>query len=520
MHMIDLLIITAPFTYTFGPSLAPALLKACSIQNQITTKTWDISAEFNHNFQQHEYYNSLISWMWSPDLTITPAEYDWYQATIAEYAEKIVAQYNPKNLAVSLLTQNSQRFAEDICYNVKKLNPEIKIILGGNGTDILQFLYQCKWYDLMLDGGLADAVILGEGEYALPRVIKQNLTGVIKEPQLSNEMLDVIPVPDYGDYDFSLYKSYTQSYWHAGEDVKAQEDLIFMITASKGCVKDCTFCDVGKIWSRFRYRSAESVANEIIALNKKYNACYFSFTDSLINGGIKIFHELNTILAEKIPNTIRYEGQMIARSRKDMPERYYQAMAQAGCYSVSIGMESGSEQVRMHMRKGSQQDDVYYTTEMLTKYNIRQRWTIMAGYPTETDDDWQETMNLIKHWLPRTNGLLSIAPTGTFLLLENTPITEPDAYHALKLEQNVVQGYSQYAWSTALNKGNTFETRFNRFLELCLYLQSYDPIKYAYLDSKIALTQKQLTRYLDEFKHKKFFSLSEIKNTSVATQVT
>jgi hypothetical protein len=171
------------------------------------------------------------------------------------------------------------------------------------------------------------------------------------------------------------------------------------------------------------------------------------------------------------------------------------------------------------MRKGSQQEDVYYTTEMLTKYNIRQRWFIMTGYPTETDDDWQETMNLIKHWLPRTNGLLSIAPTGTFLLLENTPITEPETYHALKLEQNVVQGYSQYAWSTALNPGNTFETRFNRFLELCLYLQSHDPIKYAYLDSKIALTQKQLTQYLDEFKHKKFFSLSEIKNTSVATQV-
>ena len=71
----------------------------------------------------------------------------------------------------------------------------------------------------MVDSGLADTVILGEGEYALPRAINENLTGIIQEPQLSNEQLSQIPVPDYDDYDFSLYQQYTQSYWGTGKKV-------------------------------------------------------------------------------------------------------------------------------------------------------------------------------------------------------------------------------------------------------------------------------------------------------------
>ena len=175
-----------------------------------------------------------------PELKITADENQWYQNIVADYADTIINKYNPKNLAVSLLTQNSQRFTEDLCYHIKLICPEIKIILGGNGLDILQYMFQAKWSELMLSGGLADAVILGEGEYTLPQVINENLTGIIQSPQLTNEQLTLIPVPDYDDYDFSLYQS-TQSYWGIHKNIKAEEDLIFLITASKGCVKDCSF---------------------------------------------------------------------------------------------------------------------------------------------------------------------------------------------------------------------------------------------------------------------------------------
>jgi radical SAM superfamily enzyme YgiQ (UPF0313 family) len=512
--MTDLLLVTAPFTYTYGPSLGPALLRACAEKNGIASRTWDISAEFNYNYKNSKPYENLIAWMRSPGLNLSAQDFKWYQNIVHEYADKIVNYYRPSVLAIGLLTQNSQRFTEDLCYYVKLLNPLIKIMLGGSGLDILQHQFQTKWHDLMIDSGLADTVILGEGEYALPRAINQNLTGLIKEPSLSSDLLNQVPVPNYDDYNFSFYQDSTNTYWSLTGDPKDKNELIFLITASKGCVKNCSFCDVGKVWPSFKFRSAESVANEIITLHKKYNAGYFNFTDSLMNGGLKVFYELNNILATQLPKTIKYEGQIICRSQKEMPEKYFEAMAKAGCVRVQIGMESGSEQVRMHMGKGSRQPDVHYTTEMLSKYGIRQAWNIIAGYPTETDNDWQQTMELIDYHLPRSNNLLVIQPVDTFLLLSDTPMmTDNTHYEDLKIKQRIVNGYSSFAWTTEINPSNTFDVRANRFIELCTYLIDYNPEQYHNLHSKIENTKKQLTWYYNEIypneiKPKKVFNIS------------
>jgi radical SAM superfamily enzyme YgiQ (UPF0313 family) len=511
--MIDLLIITAPFTYTFGPSLSPALLKSCTEKENIKTRTWDLSAEFNL-YQNLVEYKSVIAWMNSPELTLTPSEYQWYQSLIISYAEKICNTYKPSNLAISLLTLNSQRFTEDLCYHVKLLNSDIKIILGGSGLDIFQYQYQKPWHNLMIDSGLADLIILGEGEVALPTAILNDSYGVISAPQLTNQELDQIPIPNYDDYDFRLYQKYKDSYWSRNNNAKQETDLVFLITASKGCVKNCNFCDVGKIWNKFRFRSASNVADEIMFLHQKYNAKYFSFTDSLINGGMKVFYELNNILEKKLPNTISYEGQMICRSRPEMPERHFLAMSNAGCKRVSIGLESGSEQVRMFMGKGSSQEAVHYTTSMLIKYNISQQWNIIAGYPTETDTDWNETMKLIKYWLPRSNGLLTITPTSTFLLIDGTPMTETDDYKYLGIEKSTINGYSGFAWTTTSNPGNTFETRANRFFELCNYLLEFDPALYSNVENKMQTLKRQLDWYHNESKSKKIFNISFSKSAS------
>jgi hypothetical protein len=58
----DLLVVTVPFTYTFGPSLAPALLKATvESTGKYTCDTWDLSADFNFYCQKHEYYEIIIA---------------------------------------------------------------------------------------------------------------------------------------------------------------------------------------------------------------------------------------------------------------------------------------------------------------------------------------------------------------------------------------------------------------------------------------------------------------------------
>jgi radical SAM superfamily enzyme YgiQ (UPF0313 family) len=503
--MTDVLIITAPFTYTFGPSLGPALLKSCVVSQGLSAQAWDLSAEFNYTHSTHEYYTTVTTWMASPEIQLSQQEFDWYRNIVKEYADRIV-KINPKNIAISVLTQNSQRFTEDLCYYIKLGQQNIKILLGGSGLDIFQFQHQCAWHELMINSGLCDCAIIGEGESALGDAVKNNTVGVVRSTQLANAQLEEIPVPDYSDYNFDFYLRSKKSYWSSKRDIRSDDDqLIFLITASKGCVKSCNFCDVYKQWPRYRVRSGHSVANEIIELHKKYNARYFSFTDSLINGGLKPFLEMNSILEQQLPDTIFYEGQMICRSQRDMPEKYFKSMKSAGCHRVQIGMESGSEQVRMHMGKGSSTADVNYTTEMLIKYEIAQGWNIIAGYPTETEQDWKDTMDLVKFWHPRSDGLLTIIPIDTFQMLSGTKITQDPE---MKISYETIHGYSDFAWVSDLNSQNTFPERVRRFVELCEFCISVESSQYLIdnLRKKIDTATIQLEWYKNA-KQKKVFSI-------------
>ena len=127
--MIDVLIVTAPFTYTLGPSMAPALLKSCVSQQQISAQAWDLSAEFNFENQSNKYYSEITAWMQQPELKVSVEAFDWYSKLIDSYATKIIEIF-PTCLAISCLTQNSQRFTEDLCYTVRlKSVDKIKIII-------------------------------------------------------------------------------------------------------------------------------------------------------------------------------------------------------------------------------------------------------------------------------------------------------------------------------------------------------------------------------------------------------
>jgi len=503
--MLDVLIVTAPFTYTFGPSLAPALLKSCAEEKGLTAKAWDLSAEFNYHYQTHQYYDKVVAWMTDPQVLLTALEFNWYSEIVGDYADRIIKIYNPTWLAVSVLSMSSQRFAEDLCYHVKKQS-NIKILIGGSGLNIFQYQYQKKWYQLMLDSGLGDTVIIGEGEIELPNAIINNVNGVVTAPQLTNKQLDEIPFPNYNDYDFNFYSSTNnRTYW---TKEKNNSELVFLITGSKGCVKSCNFCDVADIWAKYRVRSGQRVADEIMYLHRTYQINLFNFTDSLINGGLKPFLDMNVILADTLPNTIKYEGQFICRGEKDMPEKYFKAMALAGCHKVQIGIESGSESVRIRMGKGSSDADLDHSTRMLCKYNIRQDWNIITGYPSETEDDHQNTMSTIKHYLNTSNGLLDIIPRGVFLLIEGSPMMSPTYFGEFGLEQEIVNGHGSFIWTSEINPTNTFDRRVARFEELCDFLISFNESQYGYLRKMLAALHLKLNIYNEHVKTKKIFKLS------------
>lgn len=460
------------------PPLAPALLKSCLAQKNIVSKVFDFNLKFQLEFDS-KHKDALLAWMISPEIKLDIESYNLYMSFVRACSDEVIA-YGSNAVGVSVFSHNSHRFAEDICFDLKS-KKNLYITLGGSGVQTLQSQYNKKWGELMIDSSLADCVVYGEGELVIANVFIEQTKGIVISKQLDSEFLQDLPVPNFDDYSLDLY------------GVRSQ--LMLPITSSKGCVRSCSFCDVASIWPKYRYRRGENVANEIISIYQKYNIKNFAFTDSLINGGLKPFREMNEILAAQIPDCINYNGQFICRDEKSMPPRDFKLMKRGGCRSVSIGIESGSENVRLHMKKGFSNQDIDYTAHQLIDNGIVQKWNIIVGYPTETDSDWNDTLTLIKRF-KNYHDMIKITPVGVFQLLQNIPLREKSILNSLELSSQTTHGYDEYNWISYINPTNTFKERVNRWRYLIEMLKEFNMLNpTANIDQKNAILEQQLNYY-------------------------
>ena len=52
-------------------------------------------------------------------------------------------------------------------------------------------------------------------------------------------------------------------------------------------------------------------------------------------------------------------GQYITRPKQQIPQGYYELLKQSGAEGLTIGIESGSDRVRDHMKKKFSTEDIY-----------------------------------------------------------------------------------------------------------------------------------------------------------------
>jgi len=194
-------------------------------------------------------------------------------------------------------------------------------------------------------------------------------------------------------------------------------------------VRACTFCDIASMWPKYKYRSGHSIAKEIKTQVKRYGAKAFRFTDSLINGSMKAFRDMTQELSKfrmAMPKSDRFiwDSHFIVRSKRQMPPEDFVKMAESGAGTMLIGVESGSPSVRDHMKKGYSDDDLHYSLGELFKNNIKVRFLMIIGYPTETQDDFKQTLDFFDRYAEYgRNGLVEEINLGlTLNLLPNTPL--------------------------------------------------------------------------------------------------
>jgi radical SAM superfamily enzyme YgiQ (UPF0313 family) len=472
MNSVDVIFCSLPALFVDRLPAAPALLKATAEDAGYSASSVDLNLEFfiNQANQNTDNYNQL-SLIFTPNSAATKesseAMTQWVQDSV-QYIKKV----NPKIIGLSVFTVFQHRAAVALSIALRGAMPESKIIMGGYGLNVnsngLQTSSLIKKFDLLKpfwqlakEKNLADEVFLGTALEDLVNYLQRTLGGsnnFREKYQKEKPVLFNTPVPNYDDYKLDKYV------WNDGPALP--------ITGSRGCVRDCTFCDVGGQFGKFTFRTGKDIANEIIELSQRYNVNTFDFTDSLVNGSLKSFQEWLRPIAGyndsvETYKKIKWYGQYICRPQTEVSNTIYDLIVRSGCVNLTIGVESGSNEVLKAMNKNMTTEDVLAELEQFKIHGIQGQLLMLSGFYNETPERYNETLKFIvklQHYI--ASGAVSAISMGPPLY-----INELMPLHHLAEEVGVILDPTDTKnWSIEGDPSNTLVERYYRRLVAQLVL--------------------------------------------------
>jgi hypothetical protein len=469
---MDVLIINVPKMEPYYLPAAPAFLKGGCNYLKLTSKVID----FNLDYVEYCIDNNL-RWRTLPreikylDTTL--------QTSVLQMIEKwvdTILEYDPKMLAVSIFSYYGHFFVEELLTILRNKNYNGHILLGGAGiADSLSS--EPRFAKFLVSKKLADDYMEStvEAEWVDYLANFFNLGEQPKHYNSYNDHLNTPYIADYSDYRFDMYDRWKYISLEASEDIShgASEigmfnKVILPIRSTIGCVRKCTFCEIHRKW-KFSQRSSEHVIREITELVSKCDNPFIHFTDSLINGNMKEFAEIVKGLVElkRLGKNFSWGGQFIVRKKSEMSESLWQMIGMSNCSNLAIGIETGSDSLRQEMKKGFTNKDLDHNLSMMKKYNVTCVFLLFIGYPTETPDQFQETLDMFTRYQKYASTVIkNVELNYTMQVLAGTPVFE-DMQEDLGLKLT----WDPALWRSKKNPTLDFPERVRRRLLLQEHLQ-------------------------------------------------
>jgi radical SAM superfamily enzyme YgiQ (UPF0313 family) len=213
------------------------------------------------------------------------------------------------------------------------------------------------------------------------------------------------------------------------------------IVTSRGCPAGCIYCIKHVTYQNsVRLLSPERIMDEIHALHKL---------------GVKNFHmyaDLFTVNREQVVGLCRKildEGLRIkwtCNSRVDfVDEEMLRLMGQAGCWMISWGLESGSEQILRRARKGASPGKAELALTWAKRAGILNWGYFIIGLPNETTETIRQTIDFAKR-LPLDIALFHVAAPypGTpffFDVVKNGWFREDARWEQVDMDKETVLRY-------------------------------------------------------------------------------
>ena len=173
------------------------------------------------------------------------------------------------------------------------------------------------------------------------------------------------------------------------------------LVTTRGCPYHCNWCAKPIYGQRYTARSPEHVVEEMAWLKRTYRPDHLWIADDIFGlkpGWIERFAELVAERGADVLFKCLLRADESHRRRRSSPRA-------AGCRTAWIGAESGSQRILDAMEKGTRVEQITDAARLLHAAGIQVGFFLQFGYPGETRDDIERTLQMVRDCRPDDIGV-------------------------------------------------------------------------------------------------------------------
>ncbi len=282
-----------------------------------------------------------------------------------------------------------------ICKELKSRNPEIITVFGGPQASATAV-------DTMSNMPFVDYICSGEGEQTVvpffDAVLNKDGNGLDRVPGLYYRLADgvhsnagVASLCDLEKLPYWDDRLYLKNYDKVSQDSTGSDDY-FLLDVGRGCPYSCTFCCTSNFWRRtYRLKSPERIIEDICYYQNKLGINSFAFTHDAFTTNMPLVSQVCDRIIEK-----GLDINWSCSARIDcITEELIQKMIKSGMSYISLGIESGSARMQKLINKNLNLKKVHEMIAYLAKQKIFVHLFYMYGFPEETEQDLNDTLDLL-----------------------------------------------------------------------------------------------------------------------------
>jgi len=311
--------------------------------------------------------------------------------------EEAVRDFSPRVIGISVRNiddqcmENTKFLLEPVKAIVAECRSlsDVPIVLGGPGYSIFpkSALAYLK----------ADMGIQGEGEKSFVMLLER------LEQQADFSDIPGLWLPEIGlrekvcrSKDMDDFPSPLPNIHLSLPPALKDDEIWIPFQTRRGCPMNCSYCSTASIEGRIMRSHSPQRAVESLSGYVSAGFSHFFFVDNTFNFPAGYAEELcERIIAEGLNISWR----CILYPHKTA-ERLIGKMAKAGCREVSMGCESGSEQILRQMNKRFSIEDVRRISGLLKQHGIHQMGFLLLGGPGETRETAEQSLCFIESLEP------------------------------------------------------------------------------------------------------------------------